>query len=207
MDQRSSPASFADSLARNTPDLLPVIEIEHDEKRVGRVIAKESDATAMYGGRACVAPANPIFADIDDAEVAAPQKPAGEVVTIKTFGTEEGHEDVSPSPNSDTSTRALQAALFKLTSDELFAIGVTQIHHPGQIDWAVAWSSDSDEVSQAIGRALKRVGVGWFASCRYGRAGWYVERGQFFTARRALLDAPDVQRLGVQIVEPRFSLR
>ena len=113
----------------------------------------------------------------------------------------------SPPPNPDTSARALQAALFKLTDDELFAIGVTKIHQPGHIDWAVAWSSDSDEVSQAIGRALKRVGVGCFASYGHGRAGWYVEREQFFTARRALLDAPDVQRLGVQVVEPRFSLR
>lgn len=113
----------------------------------------------------------------------------------------------SPSPDSDTSIRAIQSELFKLTEGELLAIGVTQVHQPGHIDWAVAWSSDSDEVSQAICRVLNRVGVGCFACRGHGRAGWYVEREHFFTARRALLDDPDVQRLGVQVVEPRISLR
>jgi hypothetical protein len=118
------------------------------------------------------------------------------------------HGCASPSSfrDSDTSTRT-QAALFKLTDEQLFAIGVTQVHQPGHIDWAVAWSSDSNEVRAAICEALKRVGVGCFASYGHGRAGWYVEREHFFTARRALLDAPDVQRLDVEIVEPRFSLR
>jgi hypothetical protein len=103
--------------------------------------------------------------------------------------------------------RAAELVLFKITSHELFAIGVTQTDHAEGFDWSVAWSNDSREVRMVIQDTLDRVGIGAWGSCDLGGCGWYVRREKFFQARKALLDSPAVQSLDVQVVTPEFGLR
>jgi hypothetical protein len=103
-------------------------------------------------------------------------------------------------------TRALEMVLFKLDDHELFHIGVTQVHQPGHVDWAVAWSRDRGDAAKAVADALRRAQVPCCASCDLGRAGWYVEREQFFLARAALLESAAVRSLGIEVVNPKFDL-
>ena len=114
---------------------------------------------------------------------------------------------MASSRDFDAQIHALEAVLFKLSEDELFAIGVTSVEQDGRTDWAVAWSSDSDETMRAIEQALDRVGVSGGASCSRRRCGWYVPREEFFAARRALLEIKGIDGLDIQVVEPLFSLR
>jgi hypothetical protein len=102
--------------------------------------------------------------------------------------------------------RATQSVLLLLTNDELFAIGITQSHQPGHIDWALAFSSAFGEDAKAIRGALYKAGIGYVGSSSRRRAGWYVNREQFFAARRALLEIPDLKSLGIHVVEPQFRL-
>jgi hypothetical protein len=115
-------------------------------------------------------------------------------------------EEMRTASDSDTLHRAMQMVLFKLTSAELTGIGVTQVQLPDRHIWCVAFSSDSEQVRQAVHTALDPVGVGAGESCSRGYAGWYVNREQFFTARRALLEAAGLRELGVVVVEPRFAM-
>ena len=100
-----------------------------------------------------------------------------------------------------------EIALLKMSSDELFKIGITQVDQPGGILWSVAWSDSSDETCTAISDALEVHRIGAFASCGHGRAGWYVEREDFFRARQALLDSVAVKIRRVDIVTPKFKLQ
>jgi hypothetical protein len=104
-------------------------------------------------------------------------------------------------------TRATEHVLFKLTADELFKIGITQVEQPRSIDWGVACSSDRGDVRNAIHHELSLAGVWAFVSCDLGCAGWYVPREQFFRAREALIHSPSVLARGAQVVTPKFSLR
>jgi hypothetical protein len=109
--------------------------------------------------------------------------------------------------DAESQTRALEAVLFRLTDEELFSLGITVVAYEGGTDWAVAWSPASHETLQAIDAIFSEAGVRGGVSTSRGRAGWYVPRGQFFRARRALLAALGVRGLGVTVVEPKLTLR
>jgi hypothetical protein len=102
------------------------------------------------------------------------------------------------------SMRATEMMLFRLTPDELFKVGVTQ--SGSSTDWAVFWSDDSQKTAAAVDRALQPVGIGAGASMGHGRAGWYVEREEFFAARRALLGSPEIRALGHHVVTPQVRM-
>lgn len=109
--------------------------------------------------------------------------------------------------DEESRIQALEHVLFKLSTEELFAIGVTASEQSGHISWCVAWSRDTNEEAYAIRSALGSVGVGAFGSCRHGHAGWYVPRQQFFSARRALIDSASVRLLDINVVAPKLKLR
>ena len=102
-------------------------------------------------------------------------------------------------------TRAVEMVLFKLTENELYEIGITQVDQSGRTDWSVAWSVDTPEVFFAVVETLESAGIQHGASASLGHIGWYVEREDFFRAQRALLASTEVKRLGVTVVEPRFA--
>ncbi len=110
--------------------------------------------------------------------------------------------------NSDVSNRQiyregdLETALFKLSDDELFDIGVTATD-VGL--WSIAWSTDSAEDSAAINNALASVGLSALGSFNHGRGGWYIEKADFFVAQAALKQDRDVRRLEISIVEPQLD--
>ena len=101
-------------------------------------------------------------------------------------------------------TRALELVLLRLTAKELFDLGITQVEQPDGLEWMVASSDDSDAAIKAVGNALDAVGIGGFGSSNHGRTGWYGPREQFFRARGALLRSPDVQKLGVSVIDPKL---
>lgn len=107
--------------------------------------------------------------------------------------------------SSANQTKALKLALFHLTSEELFRVGITQVEQSDGLQWSVAWSNDSADVIRAVHAALQTANINGFASCGHGRAGWYVSRDQFFEARTALLTSPEVERLEIQVVTPRLG--
>ena len=97
-----------------------------------------------------------------------------------------------------------EQVLFRLSDEELSARGISQTAQPGTLYWAVAWADDSDPSVRAIGGPLKREGIPGFASCGHGMCSWYVDRKDFFRARRALLGSPSVRALDIKVPEPRL---
>jgi hypothetical protein len=108
---------------------------------------------------------------------------------------------------ADTSSKvqALEMVLFKLNDDELFSIGVTQTRQPDGLDWSVSWTSGGKQ-AQVVRDALNLAGVRYYGSLGHGHGGWYVPRDQFFSARAALFDSPQVRTLGIDVVTPGFEL-
>ena len=94
--------------------------------------------------------------------------------------------------------------MFRLTSEQLFRLGVTQVEQQGRFDWAVAWSDDSQDSAAVISQALQPEHIGAFGSCDLGRCGWYVPREDFFRARKALLLSKEVAARKVQVTEPKL---
>jgi hypothetical protein len=119
-------------------------------------------------------------------------------LTLTTCGTREA-PTVSTSASVD---RDLEVALFPLSDQALFARGITSVDQPGGKQWAVAWTEDRGAKFDAVDRVLRDSGTLAGGSCGLGRCGWYVNREDFFRARRALLADVDVARLGVQVVTP-----
>jgi len=107
--------------------------------------------------------------------------------------------------NAASRTRAVEMILFRMSDEELYAIGITQVEQPGRLDWAVAWSTDSAEDLAAVDAALRRADVAGGAVADLGMAGWYVPREQFFRARDALVADDKVRALGIKVVEPRIA--
>lgn len=106
--------------------------------------------------------------------------------------------------DANSKIAAMQMVLFKLTTDELVKIGVTQVEQGGRVFWSVAWSLDNDAVTQAVFEELESAGIGGIGSCGLGAAGWYVEREDFFAARKALLGSQIIRSLEVKVVEPKL---
>ena len=97
---------------------------------------------------------------------------------------------------------SIENALFKMSNQELFKIGITAIDGK---DWSIAWSSDSAEDMDAIQSAFDEIGISAFGSCGHGRCGWYVDRTEFLRAQTALKRNDAIKGLGLEIVEPNFD--
>lgn len=97
---------------------------------------------------------------------------------------------------------ALEARLFPLSDEELFALGITSVTQAGETIWSIAWTEDRGPRFEAVDRVLRAHGIDGGAVCNLGHAGFYVPRAQFFRARRALLADGEVVRLGVHVVTP-----
>ena len=116
------------------------------------------------------------------------------------------YERLAAASDPASRTHAVEMVLFKMSDNELFALGITQVKQPGGLEWAVAWSTDSEEDFAAIDAALVRAGIRAGGSAGLGRAGWYVPRGQFFRARTALLADDRVRALEtIHVVDPRLG--
>lgn len=96
--------------------------------------------------------------------------------------------------------------MYHLTSKELFELSITESDQKDHWMWAVYWSDDSVQTMDAIEATLKPLNIEYVGSMGHGRAGWYVDREQFFTARRALLASPAIRALGWRVVTPKFRL-
>jgi hypothetical protein len=116
-------------------------------------------------------------------------------------------DQLASADDASSQSRATEMVLFKLTSDELSAIGVRQTDDGDDLDWSIAFSSSSWDAQIAIQGALNRVGIGAWGSGGHGVCLWFVGRDKFFAAREVLLADPEVKRLGVEVVTPEFSLR
>gem|GEM_PF-6523263 len=115
-------------------------------------------------------------------------------------------ERLNAATDADSQTRALEMVLFKLTTDELFRIGITQTEEAGRFHWSLATSTAFADGGKAFEKALARVGVKASGVMELGLVGWYVPREQFFVARRALLGA-DLRANEIRIIEPQFHLK
>jgi len=101
--------------------------------------------------------------------------------------------------------RAMEMVLFKLTTDELFRIGITQTEHYGRFYWSLATSTSFADGGKAFENALKRVGVKASGVMELGLVGWYVPRDQFFAAQHALLNA-SLPTNEIRIIQQQFNL-
>jgi len=115
------------------------------------------------------------------------------------------YEKLAAAPDAESRTHAVEMVLFALSDQELYGLGVTQVQQGDELDWAIAWSTDSEADSAAVEAALRRVGVSGFASCGLGMAGWYVPRDDFFRAQAALLADETVRARRIDVVQPRLT--
>jgi hypothetical protein len=173
-------------------------------------------APLLLVGSGCGKPAPLITTHTDSKSETAkadPQLPQSDSDVVKLFRsratTDEQKEFDAALANRDekSQVRAVECVLFKLSIKELFPLGITATAQSGDFDWCVAWSHDTNEVSDAIESALEPVGIGWYGSMGHGHAGWYVRRQDFFAARKALNESAQVPLLGIKIVTPRLKLR
>ena len=115
-------------------------------------------------------------------------------------------ERLSAATDSDSQTHAMEMVLFKLTTEELFQIGINQNEYDGHFDWWLATERDGAADDRAFWQALRRVGVSPSGFHDLSMVGWSVPREQFFKAHRALLSA-GLNTNEFKICEPRFSLQ
>ena len=106
----------------------------------------------------------------------------------------------------DNETKAMELVLFKLKTNELYQIGITQIGSDDGAFWYLASSTKFADEGKAFERARARVGVSPGGVLELGIVGWTVPRKQFFIARSALLNA-GLSTNEITIIEPRFALR
>lgn len=116
------------------------------------------------------------------------------------------YERLAAASDPASRTHAVEMVLFKMSDSELYALGITQVAQPGGLQWAVAWSTDSEEDFAAIDAALGRAGIQAGGSAGLGMAGWYVPRDQFFRARTVLIADDRVRTLGtIHVAEPHLG--
>lgn len=115
-------------------------------------------------------------------------------------------EELSKGSETGLSDRALELLLFKLTSDELLRVGITQNGTPPHLEWGLASSTRFADGGRAFENALGRVGIQPGGVLDLGIVGWSVPREKFFLARRAILDAR-LNTNEIQIAEPKFGPR
>ena len=117
-------------------------------------------------------------------------------------------EQLLASTEPDADTHALELVLFRLTTEELFTLGITQVEQQQSLNWGIAWGRDGTEVGEALTQAAVRAHLTLsISSCDLGMCGLYVPREDFFRARRALLASPELSALHVTVAEPRLHLR
>lgn len=115
-------------------------------------------------------------------------------------------ERLATATDSESQVRATELVLFKLTSAELYQIGVGQTEYAGHFYWSLATSRAFADGGRAFQQALQRVGISPGSETDLGVFGWTVPREQFFKARQALIGA-NLHTNEIMIVEPRFSLQ
>jgi hypothetical protein len=116
-------------------------------------------------------------------------------------------ERLASAEDAASQVRATKMVLFKLTGEELYAVGVVQTRDGDDFDWLVAESNSSVEVAAAIQGTLMHAGMCAWGSGGHGACAWYVPRERFFEARQVLLASPQVQSLHIDVVTPEFSVR